>query len=1063
MSDHRVVLASAGTGKTFQLTNRFMALLARGIDPSSILATTFTRKAAGEILERVLSRLAAAATEPRALKELQDHVDPGLTHKRCTELVVGLVSSVHRLNIRTLDSFFAWINSCFGLEMGIPPGWRIVSDEEDADMRSRAIQEALRSADREQMVTFLEMLQGGEYGRDVHGAIQRAVRSAYSAWLDTIDHPEAWAQFGPDSEPLSDAALARAITALSGLAMPLTKAGQVNKQWQDAHSKAVAAARAGNWQGFLEAGLAQRVLAGASDYSRVSITDDIILAYRPLIQHARSIRLREFLGRNLATRELMERFHRAYQQAKDETGALRFEDVPRRLLRHPLDGRLHHLYYRLDARLHHILLDEFQDTSLDQFELIEPILDELLSGSEGSVFIVGDEKQSLYSWRAAEPELLPSLKVRWSQLVESTLDLNFRSSPVVLDTVNRVFSGLPANAALTGVPGAAEVWSDRYTPHRAARESRPGVARLVFAPSAGEDASRKEQAQTTVEFAASRIRAILDLQPLASIGVLVRTNSRIAEIIFELQRLGIPASEEGGNPLTDSPPVAVAISLLQLADHPGDTAALYHVATSPIGVIVGLTDPRASTPARRVAAEIRHRLVRDGYAEYLRWLLARAAGAMDARECARFEQLIDLAQEFDQRAGTRPADFVRMVQERGVQDPGRQRVSVMTIHKAKGLEFDVVVLPELDREWKLKSDTILTDRRDADGCRSPFAPITAVTRYPNEKLRALHPGLQELYDHWKERQVGEELCCLYVALTRAVHVLEMIVDPPKARESRAPLSAAGVLRSALAPGIAHAPGPGQPVWEERNADDAAWIEAIEGEHQRSHPVQHDGAPVQVALAEARHIPLGRLRRRSPSSLEGGDTIDLAQVWSAPVDAARDRGSLIHAWFETIEWLDDGLATDGDLLALAPALGLGTDAARSLLGEFKACLRGEVAAVLSRAAYAGRGFDAIEVRREWSFIVRDADPASRREILLSGQFDRVVIGRHSGRAAWAEVLDFKTDRVTRGDVQALETRMQAYRPQVQAYRRALGTLLGLAQQQITARLIFTEVGKAVAID
>jgi ATP-dependent helicase/nuclease subunit A len=1056
MSEHRVVLASAGTGKTFQLTNRFIRLLARGVDPSTILATTFTRKAAGEILQRILSRLAGAAVSEKSLAELREHVDESLTRERCAELAAQLASSIHRLNVKTLDSFFAWVTGCFGLEMGIAPGWRIIDEQEDADLRGAAIQEALGEADREQLIAFLEMLHGGGNGRTVHGAIERAVRSAHGAWVETASRPEAWACFGPERDPLDDEALEGALARLRRVAMPLNKSGSTDRRWQRAHEGNVDAALGRDWERLVSNGLAACIVQGKYEYYKQAIPEAVIAVYEPVVEHARSCILRVFLARNLATRELMERFDRAYQRAKEKAGALRFEDVPRRMLAHPLDGRLEHLYYRLDARLQHVLLDEFQDTSLEQFELIEPVLDEILSRAEGSVFIVGDVKQSLYSWRGAEPELLPNLSSRWGQLESETLELNFRSSPVVLETTNGVFEGLKSNAALAEFPETAGVWAERYRTHRAGRGSMPGVARLYIGPGAGEDAGKEEQMLAMLEFAAQRAEAILALQPRMRIGVLVRTNKWISQMIFELRRLGIEASEEGGNPLTDSAAVAAAVSLLQLADHPGDTAALYHVATSPLGAAVGLTDARDEGRARGVAADIRRRVSREGYAAYLRWLLLRCASEMDGRGAARFEQLIDLAQEFDAGKGSRASELVRIVQERGVEEPGRQNVSVMTIHKSKGLEFDAVILPELDRPWMLKHEQVLTDRRGADGERSAFGPVVAVTRYPASEIRALHGGLAELHRHWQERQIGEELCCLYVALTRAVHVLEMIVPPPKASESKLPLCAAGVLRGALCP--VNGGAPGELAWEVRNGPDEAWAAHIEAEQKRAQGAG-EGAEVKLALAAAARVPLGRLRRRTPSSLEGGDMVDMGMIWSAGGEGARDRGSLVHAWFEAIEWLDDGLPADEVLLARGPALGLERAAAREVLEEFKICLAGAVGQVLQRSAYAGCSAEVMEVRREWPFAVRDCDPQTGAAALLSGQFDRVVIGIRGGRAVWAEIVDFKTDRVA--DEEGLMGRVEMYRPQVRAYRRAAGALLGI--EEVSARLAFTRAGKVVEVE
>lgn len=120
-----VVHASAGTGKTFQLSNRYIALVARGDSPDTILATTFTRKAAGEILDRVLFRLAEAASEDKKLSELAGHIgDRGFDRSGCLALLCRLARFIHRLRISTLDSFFIQVAQSFCLELGLPPAGR---------------------------------------------------------------------------------------------------------------------------------------------------------------------------------------------------------------------------------------------------------------------------------------------------------------------------------------------------------------------------------------------------------------------------------------------------------------------------------------------------------------------------------------------------------------------------------------------------------------------------------------------------------------------------------------------------------------------------------------------------------------------------------------------------------------------------------------------------------------------------------------------------------------------------------------------------------------------------
>lgn len=1043
LSPHRVVLASAGTGKTFSLTSRFIAHLAALNDPgecSGLLAATFTRKAAAEILAKVLDRIAAAAEDPEKLGELCEHAGVELSRERCAELLAGLAGNLHRLNVLTLDALFLKMASAFSLELGVPPGWRIGDEQEDADLRSEAIGRALEEGEPAELLALLEMLHGGGFSRSVHESILRAVENAYEAYVLSEGREEVWRAIGPRGDALPPERLEGAIRALAGAPVATLKSGEPDGRWVKALEGNIEAARAGEWERFLGGGLAAKALDGTCEFYKKPFPAGLAERLRPLIDHAGAVLLERLRRRNVAVHALMERFDRAYTELKRRRGVYRFDDIPRLLLGRAASGDLEHLYYRLDATIRHVLLDEFQDTSVTQFRLLEPILAELLSADDGrSVFCVGDVKQSLYVWRDAEPSLLPALPKRWAQLVPSTLEKSYRSSAVITDTVNHVFEDLPNNGALAGRAGVTAEWASGFRSHSAAKRI-PGAAALVVAPEG------EEQAIATARFAAERVAEITRRAPWATVGVLVRTNRQIPRLIFELKAAGVTASEEGGNPLMDAPPVAAAVSLLHLADHPGDTAAYYHVATSPIGEAVGLRLPIDERRARRVSSRVRAKMMDDGCAGMLRWVLGRCGAAMDARGFARFGQLIDLAQAFDARPDTRPGEFVRLVREQGVEEPGRRPVRVMSIHKSKGLEFDAVVLPDLEKPWRLRPGQVLVSRPD------PFGPIEAVSVYAEERLRMLDPRLAELHGRCEDRLVAEELCCLYVAMTRAVHHLEMIVAPSE--KSDPPLSAAGVLRSALAPGVPAAPE--AELWRSHPFEDWAAV-APPGEPEPGEP-----ETVEIRLRPGAASPIPRWRRVSPSSLEGDGGLTVAEALSLEGGGARDRGSLIHAWFELIEWLDSGPPDERELLAAAQRLGFDPVEAAEHAKAFRASLAGDVAAALRRARYAGRaGTGTIEVRREWSFAV-PLDDGDGKVIEVGGQFDRLVIGRAGQTPIWAEIIDFKTDRVRPSDGERFVQRVRHYEPQLRAYRRAVTAIFGLEPARIDAALAFTESDTLVPV-
>lgn len=1045
-SPHEVVLASAGTGKTFELTSRLIRLLCGGCDPATILASTFTRKAAGEILDRVLERLASAAMDEGALRQLQEHVDPALDRARCAALVARLARDIADVQVMTLDAIFSRLAGAFPLELGVRPGWRIVSDHEDRALRRMALIRLLEQEPRNDLARFVAMIHANAASRRVFEVLEELVGKSHVAYLRAGRREEPWRRIGPRTRPLDEQHLAAAIDNLRLAPLPEDKKGDERKRFRTAHDRAILAAGSGDWEALLTKGIARCVAIGQETYSRVEIPASLASAYRPIVDHALAILLARLLDRNKAALAMTARFDREYRRLKARHGLLSFDDLPR-LLAGGHDTLIR-FYERLDARVDHLLLDEFQDTSLDQFRALEPMIDELLSCGDGSrsVFVVGDVKQSLYMWRDAEPTLLPSLFRRYEQLNARTLSRSYRSSPVVLDAVDRVFGSLPANP-IAGTEQALLGWADGFVPHEAAHEDRPGVAVLRVAETDATNVAERRWA--AIETAVQRTVRIRGEAPGASIGILTRTNSMVADLIDDLRRRGIPASEEGGNALTDSPSVSAALSLIRLADHPGDSAAGFHVSTGPIGAVVGL-DGKSEAAAASVSRRVRRRLMDEGCAAMLEWIFERCASGMNAGESARFEQLIDLARGFDREPGSRPGDFVDLVEQVRVEAPGAEPVRVMTIHRSKGLEFDAVILPNLERGWNCGIADVIVDQ--GEGGADDEGPT--VTLSPSALLREVDPEVAAIWTRARARHLYEQMCALYVAMTRAAHILEMIVHPrPGKAGGTCPLSAAGVLCGALAPDEAMEPG--RVLWTAPSSDEAATFRYLRAQTTDQAPPPES---VRVRLAPSAREPARRLARTSPSGLAATDHPRLFQMGSN--EAAMTAGTLIHACLSRVPWIPEPRMDEEALLAIADGLGIDRARARSIIERFGAFLDSDLARrLLARDQYDHREPRAqrIEVRCEWPFAALDRESNA----VLSGAFDRLVIGWSGDRAVWADVIDYKTDSIAGED--DLTRRGEHYRPQIRAYQRAAGELFGLDPASVTARLVFTEAGAVVDSD
>ncbi len=1036
-----VIRASAGSGKTYQLSTRYIARL-QSTEPDKILATTFTRKAAGEILERILRRLAEAGLENGKRCDLATALGgPQLNQARCLELLTILTRQLHRVRVSTLDSFFSRVAGAFALELGLPPGWDLLDPVEDGQLRAAAIEAVLREGDQADLLQLVYLLAKGDAVRSVTRLIRDTIDDLYAVFL--LTPPEAWREIdGP--RPLESAELHATIAALAEAELP------ADKRWQNGRQADLDAAEAGDWESFISGGIAGKVLEGETTYYGKSITAPLRATYDRLLRHAAAIELR-ILSRQLgAAHDLLRRFHAEYERLKHAARGLTFDDVTRRLAAELSGQDAAGLAFRLDAQVDHLLLDEFQDTSLSQWQVLEPIAESVVRQPDGSFFCVGDVKQAIYGWRGGVAGIFNTVTSRLPGLAQQTLDRSFRSAPEIIDTVNTAFANLGRHPDLEDAELVIREWARAFPHHTTNRMDLPGYAclRTVGVPEGTASA-----ADAVYHAAARHIADLLALvPPQLTIGVLTRTNDSVGQMIHLLRALNIPASEEGGNPLTDSAAVQLVLSALTLADHPGHTVAWYHVAHSPLGPIVELSadDDRAACAAW--GDHLRRELVERGYGSVLYDWLRALAPACNARELNRLRQLVALADGYEPLATLRPTDFVAFVEGQRVEDPRAARVRVMTIHKAKGLEFDIVVLPQLD-EALTRPPGFVTRWDD------PGIPPTRVCRYRSRDVQRMLPrDIQKAFEQTHERAVQESLCVLYVALTRAAHALYMFVAPkPSTGKSHA-----GLLRHALAEEVVLEPDKllyecGDPNWHQR-------VKPADG------PIPSGGAapqPVSLRIAPA---PTGRRRGRdifAPSHYQPHKTLHVGDIVRAADRRAFDRGTLFHAWFELIRWLDDGAPTDDQLLRMARRQGQHGDHVVHWMGEFRELLqRPAIRRLLMRDAYRADAARAVGIAAAEEFELR-VQAERRFDVpmetgILSGSIDRLVLFCRDGAPIAADILDYKTDGIAPGDLFAVTRLVDHYRDQLGAYVLAVSAIYGISPQHISTRLVLLATGEIAIV-
>lgn len=1067
---HLVIRASAGSGKTFKLSNRYLELVAAGQPADTILATTFTRAAAAEIQDRILLRIAKASVSDQERTALAGFLNlPDLSRPDCLELLAELARNLHRLRVGTLDSFFIQIARSFSWELGLPAGWRILDPLEDARLRDEAVAEVLADDDRDALTRLVQWLTKGEAQRSLGELLDATVAKLYDLYREAPT--EAWSRI-PRPAGLEAHELSTCIEELARLKLP------THKSIAKAHQGDLEAARAGDWDAFPLKGVAGAVCQGKDTYYQKPLDEHIVAVYSELLRHCVAVFLGKLAAQTEATRELLERFDHHYDRLKRQAGGLLFSDVTHlvggwfRQRGAALDKlalgagsqsareAIEQVAFRLDSHLNHLLLDEFQDTSLPQWNVLRPLAERITRERAGhSFFCVGDGKQAIYGWRGGVAEIFDALDQQLTGLTRAPLNESRRSSPVVIEFVNRIFRDMTQHNHLERSAAGVEQWSREFPEHTTALTGLPGYVTLETGPAPDEETTDDDPLLT---HAAQRIQELVSQAPGATVGVLVRSNATIAKLIFRLRALGVAASEEGGNALVDSAAVQLAVSALEFADHPGHSIARLHLALSPLGALLGLaTADNDNERCATIAAQIRQQLVADGYGPTIERWAQQLAPSCDAREWRRLNQLVARAYAHDGQATLRPSDFAAAVREERAADPTSADVKVTTIHKSKGLQYDIVVLPDLATPLIGQPDGYAASRTSAIG------PVETICRHVRLEMRSLlPPRLQELFDEQDRQDTIESLCVLYVALTRAVHALHLMIPPiVKAEKTGLPRTYAGLLRAALTDGQTI-----DPLTTAFELGDPAWFASRKAKPQPAPPVAE-------AMPELRLAPLDGPRRRglervAPSSLEGGRRVQLETQFVGDGLLGRQKGTLLHAWFEQIGWLADGVPADDELRAIAQRVldsQLSASHLDQWLADFHAALRRPaIAAVLDRGYYPGRG--PLEVFTERRFAVR------RNDEIVSGTIDRLVTELKAGRVVFADIVDFKTDVISEGtsadgaggskratsDANSLAEKVAYYRPQIEAYRESVARSLTLPLDQVAARLVFVSAGQVVEL-
>ena len=841
------VTANAGTGKTGVLSDRVLRLLLTGVNPDSILCLTFTKAAAVEMTERIeltLARWAVAPDEQKLTAEIGamtgDTPDQHLLDA-ARRLFARVLDLPQGLQIMTIHSFCHSLLKRFPIEAGLVPHFEVIDDRTAKELmqeaREHLLQAALskpgdhrtaldilsRALPEQALAAFFDEILAsrtrigrvlGRYSND--DDLQKTLEDKLRADL-SISPNEIIEQACADGE-YDPQGLAQAASVL----LTSTSSRDRNRGTAIATWLNLSASDRQRLFDDYKRGL----LAFAKDDPEKMATKSLQKTNPEIMgalarEQARMVRADQALRglivarHSLATLTMSRFLLNAYEEAKARKGALDYDDLierTRALLQDP-DQRSWVLY-KLDSRLDHILVDEAQDTSPAQWQIIAALSEEFFAG-EGSrpaqrtLFVVGDEKQSIYSFQGADLENFQRVqrdildRAFEAELPYREIELatSFRSTGAVLDIVDRVIAQ-PAFEASLG-------HRDGEIVHEAHRRNQAGLVDLWPLITAkkpdeksepwslpGERRHNPSPQEDLANYIADQIRDRLqDTSPLSKTKqpprpgdflILVSRRGLIQELLIRaLKRQGIPVAGADRLRLGDHIAVKDLIALGHAMLLPEDELNLACLLKSPLvglgeqelfelcwnrqtRLLAQLRDAAKQQPdrfgaaARRIMAWLNDADFMPPY-EFFTSVLAdggrqRLLARLGPDAAEPIEAFLEQALNYEQGHPASLQGFLHWLtlddqQLKRDTEPARDEVRVMTVHGAKGLEAPIVILADTGPRSGRRTNRLIFDDDDW--------PLWRVS----EDLR--DPYTDQLVEREKAREANEQLRLLYVAMTRA--------------------------------------------------------------------------------------------------------------------------------------------------------------------------------------------------------------------------------------------------------------------------------------------------------
>jgi ATP-dependent exoDNAse (exonuclease V) beta subunit len=1025
--DNVMLVANAGSGKTYALTTRMVKLLALGVEPRKIAALTFTKKAAGEFLDEVFLRLAEAALKDDKLQKLREDIELPVSRKDCLQLLGKLASQCGSLNMGTIDSLFARIARSFPLESGLSGDFSMLGESDLDAARTDALATIFREGlqkegDAEEFLHLIRRISRKEGEREIFGTLLRSVESFHETYLRT---PEgvSWGDvkgIWPAGFPLEKAVdiksasddfekevrahhpdLGKAANKALDKALSEIRNHIPGTEWSDSLKRFIEQKLCGELKvdsngsrhfGLGAAGAANQVhMRGGVEAAKNALRDALL---KPLFE--------KLLRRSAALYRFMASFEQCYALNTRKSGRLTFSDVTDLLARHVQKSDwMASVGYRLDSRFEHWLLDEFQDTSRSQWKILHALIDEAVQDQSGqrSLFYVGDTKQAIYSWRGGDPRLFFEIQKYYNEggkevIRKDELSISRRSTRPIVNFINAVFENLRSvSHAMEFSDALLQEWKDAWSEHKVWDDNDKLKGYVSW--------ERVDPSGDAEESSAQNLKILEILQQVKpwergwSCAVLKTKNNDAAILASLLQSEGIPVAVEGkSNPCTDNAFGIALLAAFRLVSSPEDHLSRTLVGASPLRTLLEKGEGAFRAEALETIAS-------EGYEALVRlWTEGLELPSFLNSRCRDF-----LAAAANYDAGSRGSiwDFVSHIESHSVQEQESSGVvRIMTVHQSKGLTFDMSIVSGLDGKEGQSTEKLYLGGKD------PTRPKWGCLMPPKD-VAEFDPVMSDARAVLETQKDYGKLCASYVAVTRSRRALYIVTD--RLSEGTDAKHFGRLLELLLAPGSSHYEKGDWDWYEEKLLPDTVVS-------------QESSSKDSIAQSPLARCIAGTPHPVSPSSLavkKVGKKFTVAQGNGPDSLDAADLGTEIHEVLSRIEWD----STQADLSGCS-------EPARELLAPFL------------KSAHAKEVFS--KPAGEWDLWNEKPFDLVIDGKWISGCFDRVHVRREGGKAVEAHIYDYKTNR------SAPEAIAKEYEGQMEQYRQAASRLLGLPLDKISAKTV-----------